>query len=57
MELKAETPFKKDGTLKKSEHLDAQAQALDALTARGYWAEFMFDFDSIKEILDWYLRD
>jgi len=55
LELKAETPFKKDGKLKSSEHLEAQQDTLNKLNAKGYKAMFAWDFDQIKAIIDDYL--
>jgi hypothetical protein len=56
IELKAETPYKKDGLLKKSEHLEAQQQTLGILKARGYYATFGWEFEQIKQIIDNYLK-
>lgn len=57
LELKAEgnSPFKKDGALKKDEHLEEQEEMLEALRSRGYMAEFATGFDEAKEIIDDYL--
>jgi hypothetical protein len=56
MELKAEgvTVFKKDGTLRKDEHLEEQAAMLEALRRRGYVATFAIGFDQAKSIIDEY---
>lgn len=56
IELKAETPFKKDGKLKSSEHLEAQQATINDLNAKGYKAMFAWDFDQIKAIIDDYLN-
>ena len=55
LELKADTPYLKDGvTLKKSEHLEDQYITIKDLMARGYRAGFFWDFDSIvREINDY----
>ncbi len=55
LELKAETPFKKDGKLKSSEHLEAQQATLNALNEKGYKAMFAWDYDHIRAIIDDYL--
>lgn len=57
LELKAEgnSPFKKDGTLKKDEHLEEQEEMLEALRSRGYMANFATGFDEAKKIIDDYL--
>jgi hypothetical protein len=57
IELKAETPYKKDGTLKKSDHLEAQWATLGKLMARGYSAMFAWEFEQVKGIIDNYLKD
>lgn len=58
LELKADgnSPFKKDGTLKKDQHLQEQWEMLGALTLRGYKAEFATGFDEAKKIIDEYLN-
>jgi flagellar biosynthesis/type III secretory pathway protein FliH len=57
LELKAEgnSPFKKDGTLKKNEHLEEQNEMLENLRDKGYKAEFAVGFEEAKEIIDDYL--
>ena len=57
LELKAEgnSPFKKDGTLKKDEHLEEQDEMLENLRAKGYKAEFAVGFEEAKQIIDDYL--
>lgn len=57
LELKAEdnSPFKKDGSLKKDEHLEEQWEMLQALEERGYVARFATGFDEAKDIIDDYL--
>lgn len=54
--------LKKDGTrLKKkngewaSEHIAEQAEVLEGLRQRGYWAEFAIGFEEAKRIIDEYL--
>ena len=56
-ELKAQSPFKKDGGLKKDEHLEAQQLTLDNLCSKGYLASFQWDIDEIKSLIDWYLKE
>lgn len=56
IELKAETPFKKDGTLKKSEHLEQQSNMLEKLQERGFMAVFGVGFDATKKIIDDYME-
>lgn len=57
LEIKADgnSPFKKDGTLKKDEHLEEQEEMLEALRLRGYKAEFAVGFEQAKKIIDEYL--
>lgn len=57
LELKADgnSPFKKDGTLKKDEHLEEQNEMLQELERRGYVARFATGFDEAKKLIDDYL--
>lgn len=57
LELKAEgnSPFKKDGTLKKDEHLEEQNEMLENLRDKEYKAEFAVGFEEAKQIIDDYL--
>lgn len=59
LELKAEgnSPFKKDGTLKKDEHLEEQQAMLEMLRYRGYEAYFAVGFEEAKKLIDDYLGD
>lgn len=59
IELKIQTPFKKDGTIKASskDHLKLQQEALKKLNSKGYRAEFSWNFDMTKKIIDEYLND
>jgi len=58
IELKIETPFKKNGEIKASQndHLKLQQEALKVLSAKGYKASFAWEFDSIKLLIDDYMR-
>lgn len=58
LEIKTESnsPYKKDGTLKKDQHLEEQARMLEKLRARGYKAEFGIGFEGCKKIIDEYLH-
>jgi len=56
LEVKKETPFKKDGKLKKSDHLSEQLDMQNKLNALGYKAEFVWSFDMAKDIIDNYLK-
>lgn len=57
LEIKAEgnSPFKKDGSLKKDEHLEEQEEMLEALRSKGYKAEFATGFEEAKKLIDDYL--
>lgn len=57
LELKAESPFKKDGyTLKASEHLQRQYEAITALQESGYHADFYWEFETAEKAVRRYLR-
>ena len=58
IELKLETPFKKDGTIKASanDHLKGQLETIEKLNAKGYKACFSWGFDMTKGIIDNYLN-
>lgn len=58
IELKAESnsPFKKDGTLKKDEHIKEQQKCLAELTKRGYKAVFAVGIDEAIATIDDYMR-
>jgi hypothetical protein len=58
IELKAEGElvFKKDGTIRKNEHLEEQAKVIEELVEEGYYACFAVGFDEAKKIIDWYMH-
>jgi hypothetical protein len=58
IELKLETPFKKDGQIKASanDHLQGQLETIEKLNIKGYKACFSWGFDMTKEIIDNYLK-
>jgi hypothetical protein len=58
IELKIDTPFKKDGTIKAStnNHLKGQFESIELLKKKGYKACFAVGFDETKEIIDDYLK-
>lgn len=56
IELKVETPFKKNGELKKSEHLEAQQKSINDLKKLGYYACFSWGFENTKKLIDAYLH-
>lgn len=56
IELKVESPFKKDGTLKKNAHLEAQQKSINDLNDKGYFALFSWGFDMTKRFIDDYMK-
>ena len=47
--------YKKDGTLLKSDHLEAQQHTINAMKAKGYYACFSWSFDHFVKTVDEYL--
>jgi len=56
IELKIEKPYKKDGTLKKNEHLEAQQKTINDLNKLGYQAQFCWTFEQAISIINEYLK-
>lgn len=56
LELKADSVYKKDGTLFKSEHLEDQQKTINKLMNKGYYASFACGFDEAKILIDNYLH-
>lgn len=58
IELKVETPFKKNGEIKasKDDHLKNQLEAIEKLNKKGYMALFSWGFDKTKDMIDNYLK-
>jgi len=54
IELKAEYPFKKDGT-PKTEHIAKQIETLKRLEDKGYYTDLCCDFDQAKDSIDNYI--
>ena len=57
IELKVESPYKKDGTLKSGEHLRGQYMTMKHLEMLGYKCSFAWTFEMAKEIIDNYLQE
>lgn len=70
IELKASTPFNKDGSLKKQikkvkskgkiyeyDHLEEQQKSIEILNEIGYFACFSWTFEMTKNIIDNYLKN
>lgn len=56
IELKVESPFKKDGTFKKDEHLEGQLKSINDLKRKGYYASFSWGFEMTKAMIDNYMK-
>jgi len=56
IELKIKSPFKKDGTLLKNEHLEGQQRTIEQLNELKYFATFATGFDEAKTIIDNYMK-
>lgn len=57
IELKRETPYKRDGHLKKDKHLQEQNSVHKKLRDRGYAVHFCWSFDSFREIVNQYFEN
>lgn len=55
IKTKSNSPYKKDGTLKKDKHLEEQAEMLERLRARGFKAEFGVGYESTVKMIRDYL--
>jgi len=56
IELKAKTIYKKDGTLLKNDHVEAQLETIKQLNKLGYYATFCIGFDNTKAVIDEYMK-
>ena len=58
IELKIETPFKKNGDIKASQddHLKLQFESLMTLNERGYYSGFAWTFEQAKTWIDDYMK-
>jgi hypothetical protein len=56
IELKVKSPFKKNGELLKSEHLEGQQKTINDLIERGYYATFATGFDETIGIIENYMK-
>ena len=56
IELKTETPYKLNGELKKSDHLEGQEKTMKYLRERNYKAEFAWSLEMAKEMIDKYFE-
>ena len=56
LELKRETPYRKNGELKKSDHLTDQLKTVANLQVRGYYVKLAWEFDTAKKLIGKYLE-
>lgn len=56
IELKTESPYKQNGDLKKSEHLEGQRESIKKLNEKGYHSTFSWGFEMTKQLIDDYLE-
>ena len=56
IELKIENPYKKDGQLKKNEHIEAQDKSMNDLNKKGYYACFSWSLEQTINIINEYMN-
>lgn len=56
IELKIESPYRKDGRLKSGEHLAGQFYTMQQLSQLGYYCTFAWSLEQCIEIIDNYLQ-
>lgn len=56
IELKIESPYKKNGQLKSNEHLKGQQKSINDLNERYYFACFSWSLEQTKQIIDNYMK-
>ena len=57
IELKVKSPFKKDGTLLKDEHLESQQKTINDLKQKGYHACFSWSLEMTLDIINRYMSN
>ena len=57
IELKVKSPFKKDGTLFKDEHLESQQKTINELKEKGYHACFSWSLEMTLDIINRYMSN
>lgn len=57
IELKVKSPYKKDGTIYKDEHLEGQQKTIQDLLDKGYFSCFSWDFEMTKNIITSYINN
>jgi hypothetical protein len=56
IELKIESPWKKNGELLKNKHIEAQEKSMLKLYSKGYLCTFAWEFEEIKWLIDSYMK-
>lgn len=56
IKTKKGTPYRKDGSIRKSEHVQGQAEVLQKLLKLGYQANFAVGWDNAIEQIDSYMN-
>lgn len=56
IELKVTSPFKKNGELKKNDHLEKQLDTINRLREQGYCAGFSWRLDQVMYIINVYMN-
>ena len=57
IELKVKSPFKKDGTLLKDEHLESQQKTINDLKQKGYYACFSWSLEMTLDVINRYMSN
>ena len=57
IELKVESPFKKNGELKSNKHLEAQQKSIEELNKKGYYACFSWGFENTIDLIRNYFKN
>lgn len=57
IELKTESPYKKDGQLKKNEHIEAQDKSMNDLNEKGYYCLFSWSLEQSINIINNYMNE
>lgn len=57
IELKVKSPFKKDGTLLKDEHIESQQKTINDLKQKGYYACFSWSLEMTLDIINRYMSN
>ena len=55
LELKKESPYKRDGKLVSNEHYQNQADTMELLRTENYYADFVWTFEQFRDIVTRYM--